>query len=259
MTAGGPPLVGVIERRLLINYRLDPAVARELVPQPLRPQLVDGSAVAGICLLRLGALRPDPVPARLGWRAENAAHRIAVEWNDDTGARSGVYIPQRHSASWLPVAVGGRLFPGIHHRARFDVREADDRISLRMTSAAAEVAAEVELDDEWTSSLFPTLESASGFFREGDVGWSPGRPQGSLEGVRLHTNAWRVEPARALHVTSSFFDALPSGAATLDDVLLMRNVPVRWSPVGTSSGLLADAVLTNPERPWRDSNPQPSP
>ena len=42
---------------MLINYRLNPAVARPLLPSALRPQLVGGRAVAGIYLLRLGAMR----------------------------------------------------------------------------------------------------------------------------------------------------------------------------------------------------------
>jgi hypothetical protein len=35
------PLEGVIERRLLITYRLDPTVARTLLTRGLRPQLDD--------------------------------------------------------------------------------------------------------------------------------------------------------------------------------------------------------------------------
>ncbi len=34
-------------------------------------------------------------PRRLGLRSENAAPRIAVEWDDATGPRTGVYIPRR--------------------------------------------------------------------------------------------------------------------------------------------------------------------
>lgn len=52
-----PTMSANVERRLLINYRLDPAVAETLLPSGLRPQLVGGSAVTGICLLRLGAVR----------------------------------------------------------------------------------------------------------------------------------------------------------------------------------------------------------
>lgn len=220
---------GVIERRLLVNYRLDPVVARTLLPDGLRPQLVDGSAVAGVCLIRLGELRPSWLAPQIGWRMENAAHRIAVQWEDSTGVRAGVYVPERHSASWLPVAVGGRLFPGVHHRARIASQESESGIRVTMSAPRTHVTADIALTDEWSSTLFADLGEASDFFRAGDVGWSPARNGALLEGLRLETHAWRVSAGRPLHVASSFFDALPRGAATLDNVLVMRDVPVRWT------------------------------
>ena len=48
-----PNLEGLVERRLLVNYRVDPEVATRLLPSPFRLQLVNGWAVAGICLIRL--------------------------------------------------------------------------------------------------------------------------------------------------------------------------------------------------------------
>lgn len=229
------PMEGVIERRLLITYRLDPVIARTLLPVELRPQLVDGSAVAGICMIRLGRLRPSWMPSNTGWRFENAAHRVAVEWDDPDGPRTGVYIPERHSASWIPVAVGGRLFPGVHHHARFRTHETPHRISLRLTAPRTTVAADVLMTDDWSSSLFPTLEDASEFFRLGSVGWSPNRSGHALEGLQLRTHSWRVSAGMPLHVASSYFDALPHRAATLDNVLVMRNIPVSWTRPETSS------------------------
>jgi hypothetical protein len=224
-----PRLAANIERRLLINYRLDPAVAQSLLPGSLRPQLVDGSAVAGICLLRLGALRPALSPLAVGWGAENAAHRIAVEWDDHDGTHSGVYVPERHSASWLPVLVGGRVFPGVHHHAEFDSAETDDRFQVSMKSGEMQVDADVRRTDDWDSSLFASVSAASEFFRSGSVGWSPDRRGNRLQGLKLETTQWHVDPVRATRVRSSFFDSLPTGSATLDCVLLMRNVPITWS------------------------------
>ena len=66
-----PELAAVVERRLLVNYRVDPDVAARLVPPPFRPQLVRGWAVAGICLIRLGRLRPRGLPSAVGLRSEN--------------------------------------------------------------------------------------------------------------------------------------------------------------------------------------------
>ncbi|MGN8551129.1 UNVERIFIED_CONTAM: DUF2071 domain-containing protein [Microbacterium sp. SLM126] len=229
------PLEGTIERRLLINYRLDPAIARTLIPPGLRPQLVDGSAVAGICLIRLTHLRPRWVPPSIGWRFENAAHRIAVEWDESDRPRSGVYIPERHSASWIPVAIGGRLFPGVHQHARIQAQDGPEHISVRLTAPRTAVAADVLITEDWSSSLFPTLEDASEFFQRGNVGWSPTRKAHALEGLQLQTHRWHVTAGVPLHVASSYFDALPRGAATLDNVLVMRDIPIQWTAPDTSA------------------------
>lgn len=233
-----PPLAAVVERRLLVNYRVDPDVARTLLPAPLEPQLVDGSAVAGICLLRLGVLRPAVVPFRIGWGAENAAHRIAVTWEDGGTRRSGVFVPYRHSASVLPVLAGGRLFPGVHHSARFEVDETAERVRVALIGRPSDrvettdVDVDVRIGGPWTSALFPTLAAASEFFRRGSVGLSPSRDDRRLERMVLSTDAWHVEAATALSVRSSFFDRLPAGSAELDSVLIMRDVPVTWSAPG---------------------------
>jgi hypothetical protein len=223
-----PSLTAVIERRLLINYALDPSVAADLLPDGLRPQLVNGFAVAGVCLIRLGDMRAPWMPRALGWGAENAAHRIAVEWDDDGGTQQGVFIPVRHSASWLPVAVGGRLFPGVHRHARFVGSETANRIRVELAASDLRVSADVAVVSEWRSRLFPTVDDASAFFRAGSTGWSPRRGSAELDGLTLETEQWKVEPGRLLNVESSFFDALPEGSARLDSVLVMRDVPIQW-------------------------------
>lgn len=223
-----PRLASTVQRRLLINYRVDPAVAQTLIPDTLRPQIVDGSAVAGICLIRLGDLRPAFVRPQVGWGAENAAHRIAVEWDSPLGRRSGVYIPKRHSASRLAVVAGGRIFPGTHTLAHITSIETDDTVAVSLDAPDARVRAEVAVRPLLTSSLFSSLEEASSFFRKDAVGWSPDR-HGRLEGLRLDTDSWFVDAADPIHVESSLFDGLPIGSVQLDHALLMRNVPVLWS------------------------------
>lgn len=156
-----PKLATTVERRLLINYRLDVDVARTLLPDGLRPQIVDGSAVAGICLIRLNHLRPAWFRPRIGWGAENAAHRIAVEWDTPTGVETGVYIPQRHSASRLAVLAGGRIFPGHHTLASFAGAETDDRIQVSLNAADVRVRADVAIVPTLQSGLFHDLEEAS--------------------------------------------------------------------------------------------------
>src|SRR5829696_791023 len=98
-----PTLQGLVKRRLLVNFRIDPRVIAPQLPAPFRPKLVDGWAMAGICLIRLEQLRPLGVPAALGFSSENAAHRIAVTWTDEASgdAREGVYIPRRDTGALL--------------------------------------------------------------------------------------------------------------------------------------------------------------
>jgi hypothetical protein len=234
-----PGLAGEIERRLLVNYRVDPEVLADLVPAPFRPQQVNGVGVAGICLIRLGGMRPVGFPSFLGRGSENAAHRIAVEWDTDEGTQAGVYIPRRDSDSLVNVLVGGRLYPGEHHRARFDVQESDTHVNVAYSaldgSAHVEVRASLPADP-LSSVLFADLEEASRFFERGSVGFSATRSPGRFDGLALHTKAWRVDPAVVEAVRSSFFDdtaQFPPGAVNLDCALIMRRVPVEWKALSS--------------------------
>ncbi|MFE1803369.1 DUF2071 domain-containing protein [Streptomyces sp. NPDC059533] len=234
-----PAMSSVIERRLLVNYRVEPEAAARLLPDPLRPQLVNGCAVAGICLLRLGSVRPTWAPAALGVRSENVAHRIAVEWDGPYGVESGVYIPRRDTASRLNAWAGGVLFPGEHGRADFEVDETPDRmrVALATRDGDTQVDVTVEVSDELRGSeLFADLAEASHFFQRGSKGLSPTSTGRHLEGMQLRSDAWHVEAGRVSSAASSFFDdptRFPPGSAVLDCALVMRNVPATWQPLPT--------------------------
>ena len=248
-----PPLSSTVERRILVNYRVDPHAAAGLIPAPLRPQLVRGFAVAGICLLRLGDVRPEWAPKAVGLRSENAAHRVAVEWDGPHGVETGVYIPRRDSASRLNTWAGGRLFPGEHHRAHFQVRETRDELHVAYTTrdhtTRVDVAVTV-VGDLSGSELFADLDDASDFFRHGSKGYSATTAGHRLEGMQLQTDAWKVSACRVHHSASTFFDdpdRFPPGTATLDCALLMRNLPARWHPLpgmGAGSSIPDSAVGT---------------
>jgi hypothetical protein len=227
-------MAATIAQRVLVNYRVDPDVARSLLPDGIRPQLVNGSAVAGVCLIHLTAFRPAWFAPAIGHRSRNAAHRIAVEGDTAEGPQTGVYIPRRHSSSLLARLVGGRVFPGTHAPASVDFRSTADDLEIRVEADDLRVcvAARRGPGIPFRSTLFETLEQSSTFFRKDAVGWSPTR-SGALEGLRLDTDAWKVEPIDVTALSSTFFDELPDGAAQFDHALLMRDVPTRWSSVST--------------------------
>ena len=62
-------------------------------------------AVHGVIRRRLlEDIRPKRFPRMLGLSSGNAAHRMAVLWDEKGGVREG----------------GGRVVPGEHHKATFD-------------------------------------------------------------------------------------------------------------------------------------------
>src|SRR4051794_8316172 len=101
-----PVIRGVIDRRILVNYHVDPKVLAPLLPPPFRPKVVQGVGMVGICLIRLKKVRPTFLPSWLGIASENAAHRTAGEWDDGT-AREGVYVRRRDTSSRLNALAGG--------------------------------------------------------------------------------------------------------------------------------------------------------
>ena len=232
-----PVIRGVITRRLLVNYRVDPAALRGQLPPPFRPQLVGGYAVGGICLIRLDAVRPRGLPGCLGLGSENAAHRIAVEWDEAGQIRTGVFIPRRDTDSALNQALGGRLFPGCHHRADFAVN--DDGEALRVAVNGRDCDLNIQVTGRVTDvvapgSVFPTLATASEFFRQGALGWSPAKA-GGCEALELRCDAWAMQPFAVVAVASSNFDdshRFPPGAATFDSAFIMRNITHEWRACG---------------------------
>lgn len=234
-----PSIRGVIRRRILVNFRVDPAVMQSQIPSRFHPKLQGGHAIAGICLIRLEEIRPRFVPAILGVHSENAAHRIAVGWKDDSGVdREGVYIPRRDTGSAINALAGGRLFPGEHHRAAFDVRSSGGAIELDVTSSDGEVRVKVRghaADHLPADSCFASLAEASAFFEGGAVGFSATTDPARLDGVALRTKSWKIEPLEVEEVFSSYFmdeTRFPEGSVKFDCALLMRDIEHEWEGAG---------------------------
>jgi hypothetical protein len=229
-----PTIEGVIRRRILVNFRVDPRVMRNLMPSRFTPKLQAGQAIAGICLIRLEQIRPKLLPQFIGISSENAAHRVAVLWEEEGQPKEGVFIPRRDTNSLVNHFLGGRVFPGEHHQAEFKVEEDDRRIALSMKSEDGEVAVEVSghmAEDLPQSSVFGSLSEASAFFESGSLGYSVTSDLHRLDGLELHTEAWRVEPLEVEEVYSSYFadeKLFPQGSVAFDHALLMRNIAHEW-------------------------------
>jgi len=229
-----PTIAGLIRRRLLINYRVDPQIIERLLPRPLAPKIHNGHAIAGLCLIRLEQIRPVGVPAMFGLSSENGAHRIAVTWTDENGTlQDGVYIPRRETGSTFTWLAGGRLFPGQHSFGKFQIRDDGRHVQL---DYRARDGVEIHLSgadsDRWPDdSCFASTAESSRFFQTGNLGFSTTRDCCRLDGLELVTTGWRLEPFAVERLQSSWFDdrsRFPAGTAKFDHALVMRNIPHEW-------------------------------
>lgn len=229
-----PTIKAAMQRRILVNYRVNPATLASLLPRPFRPAVVDGFGIAGICLIRLGGIRPAGLPSALGVTSENAAHRVAVEWDTATGPVTGVYIPRRDTSSHLGALLGGRVFPGWQHRARFQVEEGNGAYRIELSSADGEVEVAVAAhrsDEVMQDSVFGSLEEASGFFRCAPLGYAATPTAGVFDGVALTAESWAIAPLQLDEIRSSFFDSrdcFAAGTVAPDSAFLMTDLDTTW-------------------------------
>jgi hypothetical protein len=203
-----------------------------LLPKQMRPKLHNGYALVGICLIRLEQIRPLGLPSFVGFSSENAAHRVAVQWDEANSTQEAVYIPRRDTNSALGLWLGGRLFPAKLHAATFDVCTQTDKIELHVRSQdqvvqvdfAARVAKHLPRD-----SIFASLEAAREFFQNGSLGYSYRVGQNHLDAVELQTKVWTVETLEVLQVYSSYFAGFPETEIVFDHALLLQNLPHVWN------------------------------
>lgn len=229
-----PAIHGYIDRRILINYTADPEAVKDIVPSPFRLKLYKEKAIVGICLIRLKHIKPKGLPDFLGISSENGAHRIAVEWDEDGQTKDGVFIPRRDTSLRFNTIVGGRVFPGKHHLAKFNVVETGDNYHIDFTSSDdTRISIDATKSAVFNNhSIFGSLENASDFFEKGELGYSPNKTK--FDGLRLQAYSWKVSALDVSNVRSSFFEnekLFPKGSITFDNALLMTKIEHEWRSV----------------------------
>src|SRR6201995_2635696 len=192
-----PLIKGVIARRMLLNFRAEADVVQRLLPAPLQVDQQLGHAIVGVCLIRLENLRPQGFPGAVGLSSENMAHRVAIRYPSRDGIRSGVFVWRRETDQRLVELLGGRLFPGVHHHARFHVSESQKRLAMDVTSddGKADVRFSAHVSGEWRHTpSFGSFCEVSEFFRKGDCGFSCSLRGDELEGLQLKMLKWEMVP-----------------------------------------------------------------
>lgn len=229
-----PALEGIIARRILLNFRADPRLVARLVPEPLEVATHNGWAVVGVCLIRLEQLRPKGFPVSAGLASENMAHRVAIRFPTQQGRKDGVFIWRRDTDQGLLALLGGRLFPGVHHRAEFRVLDTECGLAMevRTDRNEANVWFGARPAAGWkATALFQTMEQAQGFFQQGDCGFSCSLHNEKLEGMQLRVRKWEMSPLEVHGLHVAFYEnrgRFPRGSVEFDCALAMRGIPHEW-------------------------------
>jgi hypothetical protein len=206
-----------MQRRILVNYRMEPGALAAMLPAPFRPVLVQGYGVA------------------VGLTSENAAHRVAVEWDTPGGPTLGVYVARRDTSSRLTTLAGGRLVPGYQHAATFRVAEGNGSYRVQVESRDGQVRIAVAAHvakGVMDGSVFANVDEASAFFRCAPVAYAPTPTSGVFDGLELRTRGSDIRPLHVDAVASSFFaDAGRFGRVELDSAFLMSGLDTAWRPM----------------------------
>ena len=122
-------------------------------------------------------LRPGGLPAWLGLPSENVAARMGVEWDEPGGVRKAVLIFRRDTASLINGIAAQRVGYGVHHMAKFRVKEHTTRADIGMESKDQSHHLAVSVHDAATiphDSVFQSMSQAVEYFRSGECGFHPG-------------------------------------------------------------------------------------
>lgn len=59
-------VMGIIDHRILLNFRIDPEVMKKNLPEEFTAKVVNGYAIGGICQVSLSEMRAKGMPTIVG-------------------------------------------------------------------------------------------------------------------------------------------------------------------------------------------------
>ena len=159
-------LTGVMDWRILINFKAELSMLRAYLPAPFVPRMHHGFGMAGICLLNQKNQRIKGLPSVVGLNSYQTLYWIAVSWQELGEEKHGYFIPKRYTSSFIQALAGGKGYPGLYQQARFRVKESDQQLQFRMDGRSGlHLQMEARLEMPFPSgSVMRELETARTFF-----------------------------------------------------------------------------------------------
>jgi hypothetical protein len=198
--------------RFVFNFRMSPeALDRRLPATWLKPQIINGHAVASFCVLDLDAVTLWPVPPVLQFRTVSCAYRCGAL--DASGGKQelSVYITDRNTDLPLISRLGPIVLADSIPSVKAAIARSPGTIEIsvshmdgqRLFSADAHPSS---TPDKLGSELFSSIEDFAKFIKGGVSSYTPSVYEGKLARVDLAKEDIKYEALDA----EIDFDALES-------------------------------------------------
>lgn len=236
-----PSVRARMHERFVINWRLPEQAVAELLPAPwLRPQLVNGYAVASWCVLDLRRITLAPLAPVVGPRSLSCAARYAVIDTRDSVDRPAVFVPVRNTDSASGAWFTTLGFSAPHRLVNVNLSGGALNVhDHEGTLFAADLAPASTLD----SALFSTVDEFAALIAQGKRSYGPSRFAGQLTVLDLDKRDVKYEPYSATNLDGVVPQSWAALGGVVDSVFRTRDATYTWtyhglvstgSPVGAS-------------------------
>lgn len=223
-----PAVRGVVQSRILVNYRVGLDALDTVLAEPFRAREVGetGKGLGTVCITTVEDARPEFVPVSVGVSIEMATHRVYAKV--EGGGEHCVYVPWRGVSSGFQAFLLGSLLPTEYERADFRKEKTDTARRIRVDCGVDLVGVafyETDREDVNDDSVFYSVESASTFLCEAGVEYSmTGDVYTGIETCPEHAD---LEPVGVADVRSNYFGKL---GCEFDSAFRMAEVEHAWKP-----------------------------
>jgi len=229
---------------IAVNYHLDPAALRPLVPPAFELDLYGGKAFVSLTASRLKDFGVGWIPAALRMNFYQATYRAHVTYTDFRGRRlRGCYFVRSETNSRL-MSLTANMLPEFraHHCRTYPIFMARQSGQLVLSvDSGADPAGKVvlvldtarPLDGMPTTSVFPSVKAAYEFLVDFYDAFAFASETNEVLLLEIERGPWQIQVVQPVDYYFGYFSdgAFPPGSAELDSVFYFRNVPYRWLPL----------------------------
>lgn len=240
----GLHLNGVVTRRFLISYPVQPAVLSAFLPPHAELSTWQGLAWVSACFVNIRHMRPSLVPSPVGMEFNYLVHRTRARVPYPDGVRRESVLVLEANINRRAVAAIGQRLPGVRFHAR-DIKllEAPDSWSVQMRADdgallyQADIAKSSIADELPAGSRFPDLATADKFLLNVSYGAEWHAQTGSMQFFAETHDAWHAQAGSCKSRRFALLESLGAAAPQADHVITMTNVPHYFALCGAEEKL----------------------